>query len=94
MDKWSIALAENLPQKLIKGFGLDYYLSSLREVRRITLEFLKKEKDEWLYREQSRDKNTVVNHYFRIFHLVEDEISHGGQIKWIKKRISSLPGRV
>lgn len=85
--KWSPALSEKLPLKLIKGNSLDYYLSSLQEVRNETLDLLKNVKDEWLYREHPMNERIMVSNYYRLFHLAEDEVSHTGQIKYIKKRI-------
>lgn len=86
-EKWMPALSQYLHRKIVKGNDLEYYLHSLNEVRQETLQLLKQVKDEWLYAENPRDENVMVSNYYRVFHLFEDEISHAGQIRYIKKRI-------
>jgi hypothetical protein len=92
IKKWRPGLSENLPKKLIRGFDLDYYLGSLDEVRSATLELLASVTDEWLYRETPVNEWVAVNNYQRIFHLAEDEISHCGQIRYIRKRLPAAGG--
>lgn len=73
----------------IKGNSLDYYIKRLSTVRKRTLNALKHVNDEWLNEYQTYEvlANKPVNHYFKWFHVYEDEINHRGQISWLRKRI-------
>lgn len=85
LDQWEDALRlGERARQTFAGFSIDYYLSTLNQVRERTLDYLREQEDSWLY-EQVPSKPT--NQYCRWFHVVEDEISHRGQIKWILGRI-------
>ncbi|MBB6451413.1 putative damage-inducible protein DinB [Geomicrobium halophilum] len=71
----------------IKGNDLDYYLKKLADVREKTYGFLKNQDDQWLYQERKFPDGTPYNNYYLWFHVIEDEISHRGQIKLIKRLI-------
>ena len=76
-------------RKTIKGNPVQYYLSTLEEVRSNTLSEFKKRDDGWL---MSVDKEWFwgpTNNYCKWFHVCEHESNHNGQIKWLKSR---LPG--
>jgi uncharacterized damage-inducible protein DinB len=91
-DKNRFNIAMNLgkeARKTIKGNSLDFYLSTLKEVRDNTIEEFKKRDDKWLL---SVDENWFwgpTNNYCKWFHVCEHESNHNGQIKYIKSR---LPG--
>ena len=70
----------------IKGYGVDFYLRALEEVRARTLEELAGRDDRWLDEETSFWGGRPANNYFKWFHMFEDEISHRGQIRLLKKR--------
>lgn len=81
---WRVALelGENA-RKEICGHTAAVYIDRLRAVRARTIEELRRRDDKWLYEEiPSRS----MNQYFRWFHVLEDEISHRGQIKWLLRR--------
>jgi uncharacterized damage-inducible protein DinB len=91
-DKKRFDVAMNLGdegRKTIKGNSLDYYLSTLKEVRENTIKEFKSRDDKWLL---SVDENWAwgpTNNYCKWFHVCEHESNHNGQIKYIKSR---LPG--
>lgn len=66
---------------------LAYYLSVLSEVRNRTFELFQSVDDEWLHVEEPYWNNKSTNRYFMWFHVLEDEINHRGQIRWIRKRV-------
>jgi uncharacterized damage-inducible protein DinB len=72
----------------IKGNPLEFYIEQLVEVRKKTLEDMRKLEDSWLYTETDYWDNKKANNYFKWFHVLEDEINHRGQIRLIRKRIS------
>lgn len=89
-DKKRFEVAMNLGdegRKTIKGNNLDYYVSTLKEVREITIKEFKNRDDKWLL---SVDENWFwgpTNNYCKWFHVCEHESNHNGQIKYIKSRI-------
>jgi uncharacterized damage-inducible protein DinB len=69
------------------------YVAALERARRMTLEELARRDDAWL-EEESDFGNRRANNYFKWFHVLEDELSHRGQIRWLKKRaIHACRGR-
>jgi hypothetical protein len=70
----------------IKSNEVGYYLSILEDVRSKTLEEMAKRNDQWLDEETPFWEGQPANNYFKWFHVVEDEISHRGQIRWLRKR--------
>ncbi|WP_127600805.1 DinB family protein [Paenibacillus chibensis] len=88
IDKWGPALklgAEG--REHIQGHDLAYYLSVLSEVRNRSFELFQTVDDEWLHVEEPFWNNKSTNRYFMWFHVLEDEINHRGQIRWIRKRV-------
>lgn len=86
--KWRTALDLGKEARdIIRGNGLEYYLSILNEVRSRTNELLKEKDDQWLEEKVKSGKNELNIHYFW-FHVFEDEINHRGQINFIKKRLT------
>ncbi|MEO7767561.1 MAG: DinB family protein [Ferruginibacter sp.] len=92
--KWSVAM--NLGddgRKEIKGNGLDYYLTNLKEVREKTLAEFKKRGDKWLTEtDPSFFGNHPTNNYCKWFHVCEHEANHRGQITVIRKRLPGSKG--
>lgn len=72
----------------LRGRPLDFYVDLLGRVRAHTLEGLAARDDAWLDAEQ-RWGDRRVNPHWMWFHVFEDELSHRGQIRWLKRR---LPG--
>ncbi|GAK02178.1 hypothetical protein JCM19037_395 [Geomicrobium sp. JCM 19037] len=73
----------------IKNDTVSNYLQKLKHVREETCNFLKQQEDEWLYKERQFPDGTPYNNYFLWFHVLEDEISHRGQIKLIKRHLEA-----
>jgi hypothetical protein len=92
--KWRVAM--NLGQAArnqIKGKNLDYYLSSLQEVRNKTLAELKKRDDQWLAAvDPSFFDGQPTNNYCKWFHVCEHIANHRGQITWITGRLPGAKG--
>ncbi len=75
-------------RKEIKGKELRYYREHLKTVRAETLVELQKRDDNWLYQEYTPWPNgTPMNNFFCWFHVLEDELNHGGQIKILRKEM-------
>ena len=70
----------------LKGFGLDFYLNALAEVRAFSIAEMKKRDDDWLMT-RSYFWGGQGNNYAKWFHVVEHESNHNGQIKYIKSRL-------
>jgi len=86
--KWGAALRlGNLGRSEINGNPLDYYLQALADMRKVTLEELRKRDDGWLYEETEFWNGKQANNYFKWFHVYEDEINHRGQIRWLRQRL-------
>jgi uncharacterized damage-inducible protein DinB len=76
-------------RKTIKGNNLDFYLSTLQEVRENTIKEFKNRDDNWLFTVDEKWFWGPTNNYCKWFHVCEHESNHNGQIKYIKSR---LPG--
>ena len=86
MREWGSALdLGEGARREIKGHDLTFYLSRLEQVRAKTLAELGRYEDKWL-EERALWEGQEANHYFKWFHVLEDEFSHGGQIRWLRKR--------
>lgn len=77
-------------RKKIKGKEVKYYLDIINEVRRKTIEELKKKDDKWLLSvDPEWSKEVPLNTFWKWFHVCEHESNHRGQMTWLKSR---LPG--
>ena len=74
---------------VIHDWDLDYYWSELSLVRAKTLDNLREKDDTWLEKVTPFGWDEKANHYFKWFHVMEDEISHRGQILMIKRRLKT-----
>lgn len=85
--EWGVAidLGERASRE-IRGHELDYYLGRLEQVRAMTLAELGRRDDQWLGEQTSLASGQKINNYFKWFHVLEHELSHGGQIRWLAKR--------
>lgn len=83
-----LALGERARRE-IRGHPLEHYLQMLGDVRKKTLGELARRRDDWLYEQSPFWGAHPTNNYFKWFHVLEDEINHRGQIRWLCKR---LPG--
>ena len=66
---------------------LEHYVHELSEARRLTLEGLAARDDAWL--ERTLRAAPAMNAHWAWFHVAEDEISHRGQIRWLRARLGS-----
>jgi uncharacterized damage-inducible protein DinB len=87
--QWGAALdLGEAAKREIKGKSLEHYTHVLEEVRARTLGEFAQRTDDWLY-EQAKWGPGMANNYFMWFHVFEDELSHRGQIRWLRKRITA-----
>ncbi|MEH7503114.1 DinB family protein [Neobacillus drentensis] len=82
----------SLGREQITGKKIDYYLEQLADVRNKTIETYKTLPDEWLFEQTPFWWDRPANNYFKWFHVFEDELSHRGQIRLIKKMVRKLKG--
>ena len=78
----------------LRGKPLEDYLYELNEVRRLTLAGLAARDDAWL--ERTLPAAPAMNAHFAWFHVVQHEVNHRGQIRWLRARLrpmaSAQPG--
>lgn len=74
----------------IKEQPLEYYLEQLAEVRKETLKQFKSKDEAWLFEENTWPNGVAYNNYYLWFHVLEDEISHRGQIRMLKREMNHL----
>ncbi len=87
MTRWGPALdLGEEGREHIRGNDVHFYLRQLEEVRARTFELFKTVDDDWLAIQEPFWYDKEANHYFMWFHVLEDELSHRGQIRISKKR--------
>lgn len=74
-------------RRVLRGRDLQSYLDELAGLREVTLAKLAQRDDEWL--ERPLVAKPEYNGHWAWFHVAEDEISHRGQMRWLRAR---LPG--
>ena len=74
----------------IRGRALDHYLEVLAEVRAHTLRELAARDDAWLETRVPFWDGHDANYHFQWFHVMEDEVSHRGQIRWLRRHMPTL----
>ena len=74
----------------LRGKPLDEYLHDLDEVRRFTLAGLAARDDAWLERTLSAAPG--MNAHFAWFHVVQHEVNHRGQMRWLRARLRPTSG--
>lgn len=70
---------------IISGNPAEFYLEDMAKTREKTLELFRQLPDSWLYETTPWWEDELSNNYFKWFHVFEDELSHRGQIRIIKK---------
>ena len=86
LASWEPALAlGDEGRRLLRDKPLEHYLHDLSEARRLTLDSLATRDDVWL--EQPLRAAPPLNAHWSLFHIAEDEISHRGQIRWLRARL-------
>ncbi|MEY8347010.1 DinB family protein [Bacillus cereus] len=88
LEEWNDALFLGEAGRRIYGQEVQYYVQLLNKVRGESLQYLKEKDDDWFMTEGRWENGVVYNQYYLWFHVLEDEISHRGQIRTIKKYIS------
>jgi uncharacterized damage-inducible protein DinB len=90
LDRWRAALdLGQRARRTIRGHPLAQYLDDLAAVRARTLEAFRAVDDAWLDERDSIGDGRPVHHYWQWFHVFEDELSHRGQIRWLRARLPS-----
>ena len=87
--RWRAALDLGpLGRQEIRGHPLAHYVAVLEEVRAHTLRELARRDDAWLEETTpfAGGRHTANNH-FKWFHVLEDEVNHRGQIRWLRRRL-------
>jgi uncharacterized damage-inducible protein DinB len=85
MAAWSPALAlGNEGRRELRGHALQFYVDELLHTRQATLAALAQRDDAWL--EAPLRIAPDLNPHWAWFHVAEDEISHRGQIRWLRGR--------
>lgn len=75
-------------RRLLRLKPLEHYVEALDAARAVTLAGLAARDDAWL--ERSLTAAPAMNAHFAWFHQAEDEISHRGQIRWLRSRVAFL----
>jgi uncharacterized damage-inducible protein DinB len=75
-------------RRVLRDKPLEHYLHELSEVRRVTLAGLAARDDAWL--EQPLRAAPAMNAHWAWFHVAEHEISHRGQVRWLRARLGSM----
>jgi uncharacterized damage-inducible protein DinB len=89
LTRWLPGLDLGEKGESIGGKPLEHYLEQLAEVRAKTLAEFAKRDDAWLHQEFPWWNDKPGNNYFCWFHVFEDEINHRGQIRLIRKNLTS-----
>jgi len=84
---WENGFSNNLDKSLIRGLPIAYYLQNFEDVRADTLVKLKNCEDEWLYSNLPSKTGASLNNYYMLFHIVEEEIHHMGQIRLLLSKV-------
>lgn len=74
-------------RRLLRDKPLEHSVRELSEARRLTLEGLAARDDAWL--ERPLRAAPAMNAHWAWFHQAEDEISHRGQMRWLRARLGS-----
>lgn len=75
-------------QEAIQGNPIEFYLEKLEQTRKKTIEKFQTLQDSWLFEQRPFWYGEPTNNYFKWFHVFEDELSHRGQIRMIKKMMT------
>jgi uncharacterized damage-inducible protein DinB len=87
-QEWKAGLdLGDVASRELRGHELEYYVDKLERVRAQTLAELGRRDDRWLDEQGSFGRHHA-NNYFNWFHVMEDELSHRGQIRWLRKRLA------
>lgn len=71
----------------VRGHDLNWYLRELQEASDITYAELARRDDNWLASRFTFPGWDTPNHHWAWFHVMEDEVSHRGQMRLIRKNL-------
>lgn len=75
--------------KAARGQTLEQHLERLAQVRAATLEGLRTKNDEWLTQHANLPWfGESVTNLWVWYHVMEDELNHRGQIRWLRGRLT------
>ena len=78
-----------------KGDSLDAHRDRLRAVRQRTLDGLRSIDDAWLLQPAALPwLRRPATHLWAWYHVMEDELNHRGQIRWLRSRLAGGSGAV
>lgn len=84
--RWAAALKlGDAGRSSLRDQPLTHYLDELAAAREATLQALAARDDEWL--ERSVAVAPRINGHWAWFHVMEDEVNHRGQIRWLRARL-------
>jgi hypothetical protein len=90
LPHWLPGLDLGEPGQIIRGKPLEHYLNQLETVRSRSLEEFSKRDDDWLHHEFPwKTSGQMAISYWCWFHVFEDEINRRGQIRLIRKNLTS-----
>ena len=93
MDEFVDDLGDDA-RRYIKGYNSEFYQGELKKVRENTLKGLANRDDNWLMEiDEDHHWGTAVNNYCQWFHVIEHQAQHVGQIKFFKKRLTSVSNK-
>ncbi len=79
-------MGKYIPELIAKNKGLDYYIAELAVSRKQMNEAISKlTKEEFFERIEGYSEETGTNLAWVLYHVVEDEVHHRGQISMIRK---------
>ncbi len=84
---WEDALYLGEAGRAIRGHEIQYYVQLLQSVREESLKYLSEQSDEWLVSERKWPNGVIYNQHYLWYHVLEDEISHRGQIRMLKRKL-------
>ena len=82
-QRWHGSLFNELELDLVAGNEIDYYIDLLREVRINTISNLLERDDNWLLQHTTYKYSVPVNNYYCLYHVLEHENVHFGQIRML-----------
>jgi uncharacterized damage-inducible protein DinB len=83
---WAAALQlGEAGRRHLRGRELPWYIDELTAARQVTLATLAARDDSWL--EAPLVAAPEMNAHWAWFHVAEDELSHRGQIRWLRARL-------
>ncbi|MGH1324810.1 DinB family protein [Bacillus pretiosus] len=87
LEIWEDALYLGKAGRTIRGNEIQYYIQILQSVREESLKYLNEQNDQWLMSERKWPNGVAYNQHYLWFHVLEDEISHRGQIRMMKNKM-------